>query len=707
MLGLLERSRRDTTVVALHAPGGYGKTTILAQWAREDDRPVVWISVRPEAPDAAWLAQTVVDELHETGLLTEPVVLPRGGDAVAWHLGVLPAIEAAMSGVNLPFLLVIDDAGALSGKPWDCLAASIVTSLPEGAQLALGTRTVLPASLRKLRTEEQLLELGPDVLALDALEGAALLHLLDARVSDSAQMDLLEATEGWPVAVYLAGRAVASGRKAPVVGDLVPGGDLSTYLRDEILAPLDEADARFLLRSSVLTRLDERSCDAVAGNGSSLARLRRLATSNHLLVPLDRGEEQFRMHPVLREFLSGELRSRDPQAWQSAHATASMTCEEAGDLDEAVVHAREPQDDARLGALVWRHSGMLIGTGRMSVLRRWLDGVEPNRLVADGGLALVSSWLAAQAGDDVALGRYEMAAEACAVRQPDIAPDVALLKATMAREGIEEMRSLAREFTARASPDDPWLTVAYYLLGTAMLLSGHEGAVEEFQRGHRLAVLHGLPAMRARHLAALGELELMQGQHRRATAYVDEARELVSAHRLEHLVTITPVFVTSARCYLQEGATHEAGVDAARALRLMSLMPILGPLNRVYNPLSLAAVFLDLGDHQRAKALVSDATQAYGPTTKSPVGDRVMADINQRLRALSASASTTPMLSTAEIRVLQYLPTHLSFPEIAAELFVSRHTVKTQALAAYRKLGAHSRTEAINKAREAGLLPAR
>ena len=62
-------------------------------------------------------------------------------------------------------------------------------------------------------------------------------------------------------------------------------------------------------------------------------------------------------------------------------------------------------------------------------------------------------------------------------------------------------------------------------------------------------------------------------------------------------------------------------------------------------------------------------------------------------------------LTTAEVRVLQYLPTHLSFPQIADELYVSRHTVKTQALSAYRKLGVHTRTDAIERARRAGLLP--
>jgi ATP/maltotriose-dependent transcriptional regulator MalT len=75
----LETVRQSTAVpiVCLHAPGGYGKSTLLAQWATEDDRPTVWLSVRPEAPDAGWLAQALVDELYRTGCVPERIELLR------------------------------------------------------------------------------------------------------------------------------------------------------------------------------------------------------------------------------------------------------------------------------------------------------------------------------------------------------------------------------------------------------------------------------------------------------------------------------------------------------------------------------------------------------------------------------------------------------------------------------------------------------
>jgi LuxR family transcriptional regulator, maltose regulon positive regulatory protein len=705
VLRLLETSR-EFPVVCLQAPGGYGKTTVLAEWAAEDARPVIWLSVRPQAPDAVWLAQALVDGLHEAGLVTDHVVLPRGPDPVTWHLGVLPAVEAALAAVGRPILVVIDEAGAMTGSRWDCLASSIATSLPDGAQVALATRTRLPVSLRRLRTSGLVLVLGPETLALDAIEGAALMRLLSATVSDSELLSLVESTEGWPVAICLAGQARAAGQSLPTVG-LSPDGELADYLREQILRRLPDPDARFLLRAAVLTYLDEVTCDEATATRGSLARLRRLAESNRLLVALDPSAEQFRMHPLLASFLSDELRTTDPDAWRTVQTAASVARERVGDLDSAVYHARQAEDDARLGALVWRHTGQLMSTGRIAVLQRWLDGVGPERLAAQGELALTAAWLAAQAGDDRGTARLALAAEVCALRDgsASLLSHVRLLQATMAEEGLDAMVAMSRRFIAENGPGEMWLTLAHYLVGVGLQLNDQdEAGLAEIERARRLAVIHGLPVMHARCLATLADAALSGGDRRKAVQHMTEARQVVSGHRLDHLATSAPFFVASARCYVAEGRLAEASQEARRALRLTASTHVVGPLIAVYGRLTLAEVFLALGDQQQARVLVEEVEDAYGPA-RSAVGDRLLASTRERLRAVTPTTWHSAVLTTAEVRVLQYLPTHLSFPQIAHELFVSRHTVKTQALSAYRKLGAHSRSEAIAKAREIGLLP--
>ena len=336
------------------------------------DRAVAWLTVRPQAPDAEWLVEALVTALRGIGLLDPSAHVPIGTDPLEWHLATLPALERQLDSITEPFLLVIDDAGALAGDTWESLAASLAAALPQGSQLVLATRGDLPSSLQRLRANDGVGLIGPNRLAFDAVEGAALLATLAPKLRDSDVTDVLEATGGWPVAVYLAGRSLAHGLPITNARALAATGELAQYFRAEILRPLPHTDASFLLRVSVLTQLDEPTCQAVTGTSNALERLRRLADTNHLLVPVDANGDRFRMHPLLAAFLSEELRAHDPDVWHSTHATAGRALEAAGDVRAAVYHTRLSGDDDRLGALLWRQAPRLIGRAQTPVLHRWL-----------------------------------------------------------------------------------------------------------------------------------------------------------------------------------------------------------------------------------------------------------------------------------------------------------------------------------------------
>ena len=80
-------------------------------------------------------------------------------------------------------------------------------------------------------------------------------------------------------------------------------------------------------------------------------------------------------------------------------------------------------------------------------------------------------------------------------------------------------------------------------------------------------------------------------------------------------------------------------------------------------------------------------------------------ELRYHVNATTGPAGAWAMsLTRAELRLLPYLATHLSFPEIGSRLFLSRNTIKTEAVAVYRKLGVSSRSEAIERAIEVGLL---
>lgn len=697
---------RDLPVVSVEAPGGYGKTMALRQWAEHDGRPLIWITVRPQAPDATWLAHRLVDGLHVAGLAMEPAVLPSAVDAVAWHLGLLPVVERAVAEASHPFLLVIDEAGALHGPEWESLAASVAAHLPPGAQMVLASRTQAPASLRRMRATAAFVSVGPDVLALDATEGDELLRLLGLTLDQDSVLALLEQTGGWPIALPLAASALRAGRRRPGTS-LVTTEALADYLRHEVLEPLDAEDRAFLLRCSVLPDLDQERCDAVSGTTGSVARMRRLAAGTRLLAQLDPDGDRFRMHPLLAAFLSEELRAGDPGAWRWAHLAAADAGGEQGDLDVAVFHLRAAGDDAVLAGVVWQHAGALLASGRTTELRRWLEGLDDVRLARSPRLALAAAWVGAHEGDMLRLEQMRSAARATATAaDPDFVLDVGLLDATIGTEGIEAMRAECLGFLEARPVETPWHTLAHLLDGIGAFLLGHpDEARATLERGYRLTLAQQAPLITAHCLTALADLALQRGDRQAAIGATHEARSIVDRHRLDHIATSAPIFTTSAYVYLLEGRMAEARKEAARALRLTALIRSIAPWHAVQGRLALANVALGLGDWARARELLDEAAQ--GPDPQSPVLEEMRRQLRDQLDRVVQVNAPGSTLTTAEVRVLQYLPTHMSLPAIADELYVSRHTVKTQALAAYRKLGVHTRGEAIERARELGLLPPR
>jgi LuxR family maltose regulon positive regulatory protein len=150
---------------------------------------------------------------------------------------------------------------------------------------------------------------------------------------------------------------------------------------------------------------------------------------------------------------------------------------------------------------------------------------------------------------------------------------------------------------------------------------------------------------------------------------------------------------------------EEARADVAKARRILGARDALAPWYDAQARLALARAELRLGDITAARALLADAAHC---AARMPDATRLAAwidDARSRADTFAIEALARPgALTTAELRVLRFLPSHLSFREIAERLHVSANTVKTQAHAVYRKLDASSRSTAVTRARAVGLL---
>ena len=239
---LVERARKGEPVVVLSAPAGYGKTTLLAEWAAAEDRPVAWLTVTAGDNDLATFVAYLVRALDEVDPFGPETL---AGLTVARPAGptvVLPRLGRALLERPRPFVLALDDVHLLTDADSLSALGVLIAHLPDGSQLALATRQDPPLARARLRARRTLMELRAEDLALSGSEGAALLR--DARLQLDADVvdDVVTRTEGWPAGIYLAALAARDQPDAVRAMQRFAGDHLlvAEYLRGELLDGLPE-----------------------------------------------------------------------------------------------------------------------------------------------------------------------------------------------------------------------------------------------------------------------------------------------------------------------------------------------------------------------------------------------------------------------------------------------------------------------------------
>jgi LuxR family transcriptional regulator, maltose regulon positive regulatory protein len=711
---LLDRlaASSGTPVAAVLAPPGYGKTTLLAQWAERDPRAFGWLTIDRGDNDPGVLLRNlaaVVDRIEPVG----PALLetPDARRAVAVDT-VLPQLGSALASAELPAVLVLDDVHLLENR--DCLDAvtRLIDYLPAGSQLALASRGEPPLPLARLRAEGRMVEVGPDDLAMDSQEAGSLLEHghVDADGVDVAE--LVRRTEGWPVALHFAALSLGTGRRR-AAREVAPASDdrfLVDYLQYELLSRLPARQVRFLTRCSVLERLSGPLCDAVLATTGSADLLESLSRSNLLTTPLDRRRRWYRLHRLFRELLRGRLERQDPALALELTRRAAGWCEGNGLPEQAIEYAIAAGDADRAARVVAATALPAYADGRLGRLERWLGWFEANRLVDRyPTVAALGAWVNALTGHPAAAERWAEAAG----RAPSgadgpggVAPEgpLALLRAASCRDGVGQMGRDAERALAEVPTGSPWQAWAQLLLGIARLLAGDPDAAD-----HRLADAAdvgedaGVDAV----VVALAERSLLamnRGDWQQAEALTERAVAAARRAWLEQYPSGALLRAVTARLAIHRGDVAGARDDLARAERLGAGLTWALPHLAVQVRLELARNYLALTDAAAARTVLREVDDLLAHRPRLGIlGDQAAA-LRAQLDAMRAAAVGAASLTAAELRLLRLLGTHFSFREIGDQLQLSQHTVKSQAMSIYRKFGMSSRSEAIRHARDLGLL---
>ena len=476
LVGRLSRERNGR-VVSVVAPPGYGKTTLLGQWAAHDRREFAWVSLDHRDNDPVVFLTYVAEALNADSTL-EPAVFKalRGTGDSLWARG-LPRLVAALAARPEPFVLVLDDVHELENH--ECLdaLAALLLHVPRGSLLVLSGRTEARQGLPKLRADGELLELGPAELALNDAEAHALLMAAGADVTEAQAHALNERAEGWAAGLYLAALSLDDGSSS--VGSF--GGDdrfVTDYLRAEELNRVAPAQLEFLLRTSVLESMCGPLCDAVLERDDSAQMLEQLERQNLFVVALDHQRRWFRYHHLFREMLQAELGRREPELPAALNRRAASWCNANGQPDVAIEYSVAAGDTDEVAKLVGALAGTYYRSGRVTTVERWLAHFDDSDLLERyPAVAVLGVWVHALRGRPEAAERWALAVETS--RSKDTMPDgspletwAATVRALLCRKGVEQMRIDAELALSGLPVTSQWYPVAIVLRGMAVLFSG-------------------------------------------------------------------------------------------------------------------------------------------------------------------------------------------------------------------------------------------
>ena len=655
----------DGTIVKLVAPAGFGKTTLLAQWAERDRRPALWIDLEPEDDDA---------ELLESRL-------------------------AAVDG-EPDVLVLVDDVHVL--RTPDALAAfeRLLAQTAQGITVGFAARRTPPLPVAKLRAEGRLLEIGPTELSLKGREAETLLRRAGLLLPRHEVAALAERLEGWPAALFLAALSLQNGARVSTLG----GDDrfIADYLETEHLTGLSSRQRRFALQTSVLAELTPESCNALLERSDSAQLLESLESSG-VVVPLDNRGRSYRYPRLVRDLLTRELERSEPEEARALHRAAAAWAVEIGAVEEALEHAAAAGDVARVAELAERLAVSACGRGRLDAVERWLDLVHEDDVENHPDLCIAASWLHALRGR---AGNAQHWADIALRVLGDDDPRLKVLQGLRCRDGAEQMLEDTTAACQTLPPGHPWRPAAVLGRAAALLL------VDDFEQAQNELV----EAVEAAAAAGAPELEILglslhslhaggENEQTDAEAFAAEAASISAAQPPAQSLVALLLEAVGAKNAVARGELDEAAAALERADQLLPQATPAVPWLAAFALLELARVRLALADADGARALLRRVSDILRVRPRLGMLVERHAELDQRTHTLSEPEGRwASSLTPAEQRLLPLLATHLSFREIGERLFVSRNTVKTQAIAVYRKFGVTSRSAAIERAAALGLI---
>lgn len=399
LLAMLDRVM-TRKLALVHAPAGFGKTTLAIQWVEQ---------IRLRGIGVAWLSLDVADNDLSRFLayLLEAVRALDGGVGASLR-GVIEANPDAVTDYVLDTLLAdlalqdgdsvlfIDDWHLIHDAAVQAVVQRLLLHLPPNLHVVITSRTRSGVPLSRLRVHDLLVEIDAASLRFDLDESCIFLSQQDSvTLSSEDQHSLWRTTEGWAAALHLASIALRSSGSTDGIAQWTANAaanDIGEYLAENVISRLPAEQVAFLCRTSILERLCSELCNAVTGRQDGLAQLEALERQELFLQPIGETRQWFRYHHLFARFLQRRLERDFPGDVADLHRAAAGWLSDQGEIVEAVDHALAAKDLALAVELLERHAMALVAASWMSTLLNLVRKLPGTALLDRPRLQMAIAW---------------------------------------------------------------------------------------------------------------------------------------------------------------------------------------------------------------------------------------------------------------------------------------------------------------------------
>ncbi|PTQ91103.1 LuxR family maltose regulon positive regulatory protein [Agitococcus lubricus] len=406
-----------TRLTLVCAPAGYGKTTLLTDWARRLDMPCAWLSLDASDNDAQQFI------MHLLSAIQNPCPAFAQTTATTLTSTQLPSINGVIRTLlnelcRLPqhLAIFIDDLHYIDQPSIYDALAFMIDHLPSHIHVIIASRNIPLLSLSRLRAQRQLTEFYTEDLRFNRLEVAEFCNqAMQLHLSTVLIDSLSERTEGWIVGLQLAALSLINNPQPATFINSFAGDDrhITDFLMDEVLRFLPAHIQDFLLETCLVSQFNASLCDAIRQSHNSRELIDELERTNLFISRLDHKRIWYRYHHLFASLLTSRLSQLTPDRVVVIHHRASLWFKEHGLLSEAIQHGIKAGDFEFVASIMEEHSATLFSLGRFTTALAWAYQLPAQLLAKHPKLTMLCAWAGLVMDNLPEIERHVRAASQC------------------------------------------------------------------------------------------------------------------------------------------------------------------------------------------------------------------------------------------------------------------------------------------------------